>query len=148
MDVVATRSQRQISTQLSGKAISIIRFNVRQRIKFVKKWIRHFRRPSAWTSSDIVSTSSNSVEQRLNSFALDISFVLRESWGISRYPSRNRACGVEKFSTPSASGLCARAVAVVCCQVLLKKAAKGLFPTCFYYRHAKFGWWNTFRVIL
>ena len=66
---------------------------------------------------DIVSTS-------LNSFALDISLVLRESWGISGYPSRSRACGVEKFSTPSASGLSARAVAVVCCQVPLEKVEK------------------------
>ena len=121
-----TRSQQQISMQLSGKAFRIVRFNVRQRIKFVKS------EKSTFSSSeclDIVSTASNSVEQRLNSFALDNSLVLRESRGNSRYPSRNRACGMEKFSAPSAERL--GIVRSSCCrrwlQVPLKKAAKDCF---------------------
>ena len=36
LDVVATRSQRQISTKSTGKAFRIVTFNVRQEIKFVK----------------------------------------------------------------------------------------------------------------
>ena len=111
MDVVATRSQLQISMQLPGKAFRIVRFNVRQEIKFVKVKSRHFRRWTRLCWTFRLSDAIYIVWTSFGEFVLDNSLVFRDSWGILRYPSRNRACGVEKFSTPSVSGLSARALA-------------------------------------
>jgi len=115
--------------QSTGKAIRIVRFNVWQRIKFVKK-----------SKVDIfvvrmLGHRFNVVKQRWIAFKLlreDNSLVLRESWWISRYPSQNRGCGVEKFSTPSVERRAPLDWALELlpslpsfyCQVLLKKAAK------------------------
>jgi len=93
---------------------------------------RRFRRPSSWTSSNIVWTV----------VALDNSLVLA-------YVTRKGFCDILREivlvawkiylrRTPSASGLSARAVAVVCWTVPLKKDCFALFllPS------EQFGWWK------
>jgi len=62
--VVATRSQRQLSTRLPGKAFENVSFNVRRENKFIKS------EKSSFTSSEC-----------LDNVALDISLVGRDSWG-------------------------------------------------------------------
>jgi len=114
--VVATQSQRQLGTQLPEKAFRIVRFNVRQRIKFVKKW-----KVDIFVVR-VLGHRFNIVEQlRVGHFAC---LMTREGF-------RDILCEIVLAAwksslrwEPSASGLGARAVAVVCWQVPLKKAEK------------------------
>ena len=80
---------------------------------------RHFRRPSAWTSFQHRWTASR--------WTIRLSYVTRE--GIRDILREIVLAAWKSFlrRAPSASGLCARAVAVVCWQVPLKKAAKDCF---------------------
>ena len=87
---------------------------------------RHFRRPSAWSSSNIVSTS---FQHRLTAsrWTFRLSYVNREGFHDILREIVLAAWKSSLRRAPSASGLCAGAVAVVCCQVLLKKAEN---PSC------------------
>ena len=111
-------TERQLSTQLQGKAFKIVGFNVRREIKFVKKWkvIIFVVLGHRWTALNIVWTTSR--------WTFRLSYVTRKGF---RDILRKIELGAWKSSlrqAPSASGLSARAVAVVCWKVPLKKAEK------------------------
>jgi len=115
MYVVATRSQRQISTQLPEKRLESSDSTYDKELNSSKAKSRHFRRPSAWTSS----------WRRLDNAALTfrLSYVTREGFRDILCEIQLAAWNSSLRRAPQDCAL-ARAVAVVCWQVPLKKAEK------------------------